>query len=139
MCSRIPAAKNPEMMFEIVLPACQIAIRVGFSSLVYQEDVTIASQWAKPRLHRKHTKRNAWKEWGLCQTNQESDNTESSPADILISIWINKVGQQIAYEVIAGMQIVQILQAIIIPGNSLLGFALASQRLPGSWPIRYPT
>jgi len=28
------------MMFEMVLPACQIAMRVGFSSLLYHEDVT---------------------------------------------------------------------------------------------------
>lgn len=38
---RIPAARKPEMMFEIVFPACQIAIRRGFSVLVYQEEVTV--------------------------------------------------------------------------------------------------
>ena len=37
---RMPAARKPEMMFEIVLPACQIAMRRGFSVLVYHEEVT---------------------------------------------------------------------------------------------------
>lgn len=32
------------MMLEIVLPACQTAILIGFSALVYQEDVTDESQ-----------------------------------------------------------------------------------------------
>lgn len=38
--------------------------------------------------------------------------------------------------VIAGMQIVAILQAIIMDGKSHLGSAFASHRLPGSWPTR---
>lgn len=37
---RIPAARKPEIMLDMVFPACQIAILVGFSSLVYQEEVT---------------------------------------------------------------------------------------------------
>lgn len=37
---RIPAARKPEIMVEIVLPARQIAIPIGFSSFVYHEDVT---------------------------------------------------------------------------------------------------
>lgn len=37
--SRMAAAKKPEMMLEMVFPACQIAMRIGFSSLVYQDDV----------------------------------------------------------------------------------------------------
>jgi hypothetical protein len=37
MCSRIPAARKPEMMFEMVLPACQMAILIGFSAFVYHE------------------------------------------------------------------------------------------------------
>lgn len=40
MVVRMPAARKPEMMLEMVLPACQMAMRVGFSCLVYQEDVT---------------------------------------------------------------------------------------------------
>lgn len=39
-------------------------------------------------------------------------------------------------DVQAGMQIVQMLQPIIIPGNNRLGRTFASHRLPGSWPIR---
>lgn len=39
MLVRIPAAKKPDRMFEIVFPACQIAILIGFSSLVYHEEV----------------------------------------------------------------------------------------------------
>lgn len=43
ICSRIPAARNPDMMLEIVFPACHMAILIGDSSLVYQEDVTVLS------------------------------------------------------------------------------------------------
>lgn len=39
MFVRIPAAKNPEMTLEIMLPACQIPIRNGLSFFVYQDDV----------------------------------------------------------------------------------------------------
>jgi hypothetical protein len=38
--------------------------------------------------------------------------------------------------VIAGMQIVPILQAIIMDGRSHLGSAFASHKFPGSWPIK---
>lgn len=41
MVCKIPAAKNPDTMFEIVFPACQTAMRIGLSCFVYQEDVTI--------------------------------------------------------------------------------------------------
>ena len=41
---KMPAAKNPDKIFDMVFPACQIAMRMGFSSLVYQEDVTVARQ-----------------------------------------------------------------------------------------------
>ena len=40
MFSRIAAARKPDRMLDIVLPACQMAIRIGFSSLVYQDEVT---------------------------------------------------------------------------------------------------
>lgn len=40
MFSRIPAARKPEIMLLIVLPACQMAMRKGDSSLVYQAEVT---------------------------------------------------------------------------------------------------
>ena len=39
MLCRIPAARKPEMMLEMVLPACHIAMRIGFSSLVYHDEV----------------------------------------------------------------------------------------------------
>lgn len=32
--------RNPERMLDIVFPACQTAIRIGFSSFVYQDEVT---------------------------------------------------------------------------------------------------
>jgi len=38
--------------------------------------------------------------------------------------------------VMAGMQIVAVLHAIIMDGKSHLGSAFASHRLPGSWPTR---
>lgn len=38
---RMPAARKPDTMLEMVLPACQMAMRVGLSCLVYQEDVTV--------------------------------------------------------------------------------------------------
>jgi hypothetical protein len=34
-----PAARSPEKMFDAILPACQIAMRRGASSLVYHEEV----------------------------------------------------------------------------------------------------
>ncbi|KAK1847725.1 hypothetical protein CCHR01_09630 [Colletotrichum chrysophilum] len=37
---RIPAARKPEMMLEMVFPACQTAMRMGLSCLLYQDDVT---------------------------------------------------------------------------------------------------
>jgi hypothetical protein len=40
MFVKIPAARKPERIFDMVFPACQMAIRIGFSSFVYQEDVT---------------------------------------------------------------------------------------------------
>ena len=39
MFVRIPAASNPEKMFEAILPACQIAILMGASSFVYQDEL----------------------------------------------------------------------------------------------------
>jgi hypothetical protein len=42
MFSRIPAARKPEIMFDMVFPACQIAMRMGDSSFVYHEDVTVS-------------------------------------------------------------------------------------------------
>lgn len=41
MCSRMPAARNPEMTLETVLPACRVAILRGFSSFVYNDNVTV--------------------------------------------------------------------------------------------------
>ena len=40
MFSRMAAAKNPDKILEMVFPACQIAMRIGFSSLVYHDEVT---------------------------------------------------------------------------------------------------
>jgi hypothetical protein len=40
MLVRIPAARKPDRMFDIVFPACHIAMRIGFSSLVYHDEVT---------------------------------------------------------------------------------------------------
>ena len=37
MFVRIPAARRPEIQFEMMLPACQIPMRSGDSSLVYHE------------------------------------------------------------------------------------------------------
>jgi hypothetical protein len=39
MLVRIPAAKSPEMAWEMVFPACQMPILKGDSCFVYQEDV----------------------------------------------------------------------------------------------------
>lgn len=42
------------MMFEMVFPACQTAMRVGFSAFVYHEDVTgscqIVTNYDRPGL-----------------------------------------------------------------------------------------
>lgn len=38
--------------------------------------------------------------------------------------------------VMAGMQIVPMLQHSIMPGRKYLGSLLASNKLPGNWPIR---
>ena len=40
---------------------------------------------------------------------------------------------------IAGIQMVAILHATIMIGRNLLGLDFASHKLPGSWPMRYPT
>jgi len=45
MFVKMPAAKNPDKIFDMVFPACQIAIRMGFSSLVYHDDVTVLCQF----------------------------------------------------------------------------------------------
>lgn len=39
--SRIPAARKPERTLAMVLPACQMAMRIGDSSMVYQHEVTL--------------------------------------------------------------------------------------------------
>lgn len=39
MFVRIPAASNPEKMFEAMLPACHMAILIGASSLVYHDEL----------------------------------------------------------------------------------------------------
>jgi hypothetical protein len=39
MFVRIPAAKKPEITFDMMLPACQIPIRNGLSFFVYQDEV----------------------------------------------------------------------------------------------------
>ncbi len=37
-----PSSQKPEVMLDIVFSACQMAIRVEFSCLLYQDDVTVA-------------------------------------------------------------------------------------------------
>jgi hypothetical protein len=100
---KIPAAKKPEMMLEMVLPACQMAILMGFSALVYHELVI--------------------------RVMPGKNGASQSPV-------MNRTTQKPAPDVTAGIQIVQMLQPIIIPGRSRLGRTLASHRFPGSWPTR---
>ena len=75
------------MMFEMVLPACQTAMRVGFSSLLYHEDVTevmglvsIIRRWRES-----HTLGNAGEEGSLAEANDKSNSTETSTTCHIVS------------------------------------------------------
>jgi hypothetical protein len=120
MFVKIPAARKPDKMFDMVLPACQMAMRIGFSSLVYHEDVTVTSQ---PLLRVVQLRVNLLKvipgKKGASARPMKNRHT-AKPAPLLM----------------AGMHIVAMLHAIIIEGRSHLGSAFASHRFPGSWPIR---
>jgi hypothetical protein len=116
----MPAARKPDMMFEIVLPACQMAMRIGFSCFVYQDEVMRVMPGKKGASVRPTIKRQIQKPTPLggCQSGTF------------------KVVKFETYLVIAGIQMVAALQASIMVGRNQLGFVFASHKLPGSWPIR---
>lgn len=67
------------MMLLIVLPACQIAIRIGLSSRVYHEDVTSQSQ---PRIlfdrkSNKHTQSDSREERSFAETRYKANHAEA--------------------------------------------------------------
>jgi hypothetical protein len=57
MVVRMPAARKPEMMLEIVFPACQMAMRSGLSCLLYQDEVIRVIPGKKGASQRPTTKR----------------------------------------------------------------------------------
>lgn len=82
MLVKIPAARKPERMLDMVLPACHMAMRIGFSSLVYHEEVTANSQiqlrvssgWCKL------TEGDPGEERRFSKTDEESTDCETSTA-----------------------------------------------------------
>jgi len=119
---RIAAARKPEIMLEIVFPACQIAILIGLSCLLYQEEVIRVIPGKKGASQRPTTKRQTAKPAPLDGRRQLCGCEGWWSGD--------------PYLVMAGMQMVAALQASMTVGRKMRGLALASQRLPGSWPMR---
>jgi hypothetical protein len=70
------------MIFDIVFPACHTAIRVGFSSLLYHEDVTGALELVLKTLIQEPclTQGDAREERRLTEANNEANNTKTHTA-----------------------------------------------------------
>lgn len=123
MFSRMAAARKPEMMLLIVLPACQIAIRKGDSSFVYQADVTI-------RVLITVLKVLLIREWRHLQRVRPGKKGAS------VRPMKKRQTQKPTPLVMAGMQIVPMDHMTMVIGRKYRGFVLARIKLPGSWPMR---
>lgn len=83
MFSRMPAARKPDRTFATVFPACQMAMRIGDSFMLYQPEVTDPCELESKLLSRIEaslTESQARKERSFCQSDEEASHAKPSTA-----------------------------------------------------------